>query len=244
MKLMFLDESGDHGLEKEKIDKSYPMFVLVGCIFDFDYYTKTVEPEVNKFKLKHFDKTSIILRSYDIRKQKNDFDSLVDRKKREVFLSELHALISSFKFTVIAAAINKLKLIKTYSDPENPYHLCFRFILERTVMYLGRSNDSIMLRTESRETHNDRQLALVYEKFRANGNKFIKSEEVQKKLIDLSFNQKTQNVAGHQIADLTAYPIGRWALDQRKENKPFEIIKQKLHKKNSAFLNYGLKIFP
>lgn len=244
MKLMFLDESGDHGLKKEKIDKSYPMFVLVGCIFDFDYYSKTVEPEINQLKLKHFGKSSIILRSYDIRKQKNDFSSLVDKEKREVFLSEVNTLISSFEFTVIAAAINKLKLIEVYSHPENPYHLCFRFILERTVMYLGRSNTSIILRTESRETHNDRQLALVYERFRSNGNQFIKSEEVQNKLIDLSFNQKTQNVVGHQIADLIAYPIGRWALDQTKDNKPFKIIKQKLHKKNNAFLNFGLKIFP
>ena len=38
MKIMFLDESGDHSLDK--IDKSYPMFVLAGCIFDQEYYEK------------------------------------------------------------------------------------------------------------------------------------------------------------------------------------------------------------
>ena len=61
---------------------------------------------------------------------------------------------------------------------------------------------------------------------------------------DLSFNQKTQNVVGHQIADLVAYPIGRWVLNSEEENKPFEIIKTKLHKKGGQFLNCGLKIFP
>ncbi|HCB35264.1 MAG TPA: DUF3800 domain-containing protein, partial [Candidatus Taylorbacteria bacterium] len=40
MKVMFLDESGDHSLDK--IDASYPMFVLAGCIFDFEYYTNVV----------------------------------------------------------------------------------------------------------------------------------------------------------------------------------------------------------
>lgn len=244
MKLMFLDESGDHSLEEDKIDKSYPMFVLAGCIFDLDYYTKNVEPEINKLKIKYFNNPAIILRSYDIRKQKNDFASLVDRKKREAFLDDMDKLISSLEFTIIAGAINKLKLIKAYSQPNNPYYICFRFILERTVMYLGRSNEGIMLRAESRETHNDRQLALVYDGFRNKGNTFIKPDEVQKKFIDLSFNQKTQNVIGHQIADLVAYPIGKYVLDQKKENKPFEIIKTKLHKKNGAFLNYGLKIFP
>jgi len=49
---------------------------------------------------------------------------------------------------------------------------------------------------------------------------------------------------GMQIADLVAYPIGRWVLDNNKENKPFEFIKQKLHSKNNIFLNYGLKVFP
>jgi len=241
---MFLDESGDHSLVEDKIDKSYPMFVLVGCIFDFDYYAKVVEPEINKLKVKYFKNQQIILRSYDIRKQKNEFSSLVDRRKREAFLNDLDGVISSLQFTVIAAAINKLKLIKAYSQPNNPYHICFRFILERTVMYLGRSSDGIMFRAESRETHNDRQLALVYEGLRSKGNNFIKPDEVQRKFIDLSFNQKTQNVVGHQIADLVAYPIGKWVLDPEKENKPFEIIKKKLHKKNNAFLNYGLKIFP
>ncbi len=81
-KIMFLDESGDHSLDK--IDSSYPMFVLAGCIFDLDYYSKTVEPKVNELKNKHFSITDIILRSYDIRKQKGDFSCLVDKKKRSV----------------------------------------------------------------------------------------------------------------------------------------------------------------
>jgi hypothetical protein len=44
MKIMFLDESGDHSLDK--VDDTYPVFVLAGCIFDFEYYSKTVEPAV------------------------------------------------------------------------------------------------------------------------------------------------------------------------------------------------------
>lgn len=219
MKLMFLDESGDHSLLEDKIDKSYPMFVLVGCIFDLDYYSKVVEPEINRLKVKYFNDSSIILRSYDIRKQKNSFASLVDKKKRDLFLNDLDKILSSLQFTVIAAAINKFKLIKTYSSPANPYHLCFQFILERAIMFLGRNNDSIILRTESRETHNDKLLAAVYENFRMKGNKFIKPEEVRNKFTDLSFNQKTQNVIGHQIADLVAYPIGRWVLDKDKKIK-------------------------
>ena len=244
MKVMFLDESGDHSLIRDKIDKTYPMFVLAGCIFDFDYYTKTIEPEIEKLKIKYFGKTDVILRSYDIRKQKGDFASLVDKNKRELFYKDLDSFVSGSDFTIIAGAINKLKLMDKYHNPANPYELCFQFILERAVMYIGRKEETMILRAESRETHNDKELAAVFEKFKQKGNNLIKSEEVKRKLIDLSFNQKTQNIAGHQIADLVAYPIGKKVLDEAKENLAFEIVEKKFHKKNGSYKNCGLKVFP
>ncbi len=244
MNVMFLDESGDHSLEK--IDASYPMFVLAGCIFDFEYYLQEAEKRVNELKLKHFRKTNIILRSYDIRKQKGDFVCLVDRKKRESLYEAIDNLVEGLNFTVIAAVINKTKLKGQYGHPKNPYHLCLQFILERSVMYLGRSNEKMMFRIESRETHNDQKLSEVYERFRNNDHRLFSKDEIQSKLTDLSFNQKTQNIAGMQIADLVAYPIGKWVLDSNKENKAFTIIEKKLHRKprTDRYLNYGLKVFP
>ena len=239
---MFLDESGDHSLGK--IDKSYPMFVLAGCIFDLDYYSNIVEPSINKLKVKYFGKIDIILRSYDIRKQKGDFSSLVDRRKRENFYNDLDDLIKSLDFKIIAAAINKLNLKNQYYEPDNPYNLCLQFILERSVMFLGRSDGKLIFRIESREMHNDRKLAKVYESFRLNDHKLFKKEEIQSKFIDLSFNQKTQNIIGQQIADLVAYPIGVSVLDRKRENKAFKIFKTKFHSKNGEYLNYGLKVFP
>ena len=244
MKVMFLDESGDHSLDK--IDPSYPMFVLAGCIFDFDYYSKYVEPEANKLKIKHFGKTNVILRSYDIRKQKREFASLVDMTKRTTFYEDLDNFINNLDFKIIAAAIRKDKLKSQYRTPGNPYHLCLRFILERAVMYLGRTGERMLFRIESRQTHNDEKLAEVYEDFRNKDQNMFKKDEIQAKLVDLSFNQKVQNIIGMQIADLVAYPIGKWVLDNSKENKAFEIIEKKFHKsfRSSSYLDYGLKIFP
>lgn len=241
MKIMFMDESGDHSLDK--IDNSYPMFVLAGCIFDLDYI-ETMEAMVNNLKVKHFGDSKIILRSYDIRKQKKSFSILVDKNKRQIFYNDLNDLIKSLKFTVIAAAINKNQLKNQYYDPSNPYDLCLQFILERAIMYLGLSGEKMMFRIESRESHNDQKLAKEYEEFRSVDSGFFKVEEKRSKLLDLSFNQKSQNVPGMQIADLIAYPIGKWVLDSNAENIPFEIIKNKIHQKNGSFKNCGLKIFP
>ena len=49
-----------------------------------------------------------------------------------------------------------------------------------------------------------------------------------------------------QIADLVAYPIGRWVMNKTQENKAFDILEKKIHKnsKTGQYLNYGLKIFP
>lgn len=239
---MFLDESGDHSLDK--IDNSYPMFVLAGCIFDLDYYSTTVEPKINELKMKYFGRNDIIFRSYDIRKQKGGFVSLVDKKKRDSFYMDLNDLIKSFDFKIIAGAIHKSKLKEQYTDPGNPYSLCLQFILERSVMFLGRSKEKMIFRIESRETHNDRKLAEIYEKFRFSDHNFFKKEEIQFKFIDLSFNQKNQNITGHQIADLVAYPIGISVLDEKRDNKAFDIIKIKFHNKDGEYQNFGLKIFP
>ena len=244
MQIMFLDESGDHSLDK--VDQSYPIFVLAGCIFEIDVYNALVEPEVDKLKIKHFGNRDIILRSYDVRKQKGQFSSLVDVNKRKSFLDELHKLISELDFIVIAAVINKEKLKNNYNKPMNPYNLCLQFIMERYLMFLGQKADSGIMRIESRETHNDQMLAEVYEQFRSNGNNMFKPDEIRRKLLDLSFNQKNQNIAGHQIADLVAYPIGRHVLIPEKDNPPFTVIEKKFHRKKglSGYLNYGLKIFP
>jgi hypothetical protein len=189
MKLMFLDESGDHSLEK--IDATYPVFVLAGCVFDFDYYHSVVEPAIQALKRKHFGNSDIILRSYDIRKQKGSFSILVDKKKREEFYADLNKEMIGLKYVIIAAAINKHDFKKQYSAPNNPYHLCFRFIMERAIMFIGREKESLMFRIESRETHNDRKLAGEYEDFKK-GTPIFKTEEIQSKFADLSFNQKSQ----------------------------------------------------
>jgi len=47
----------------------------------------------------------------------------------------------------------------------------------------------------------------------------LKKMKYRQNLFDLSFNQKSQNIIGMQIADLVAYPIGKWVLDNSKEIK-------------------------
>ena len=58
MKVLFLDESGDHNLSL--IDPQYPMFVLGGVIVDKDYADGPLTEQLNAFKTSFFGRSDIV----------------------------------------------------------------------------------------------------------------------------------------------------------------------------------------
>jgi hypothetical protein len=66
--IVFVDESGDHGLES--IDPNYPVFVLAFCLFSKEDYACSAVPAVLRFKFKHFGPDKVILHEHDIVKNK------------------------------------------------------------------------------------------------------------------------------------------------------------------------------
>ena len=59
MKIMFLDESGDHNLSV--IDPQYPLFVLGGIVTDQEYAEGEMTEKLNRFKRDIFGMEDIIL---------------------------------------------------------------------------------------------------------------------------------------------------------------------------------------
>ena len=66
--VVYVDESGDHGLQT--VDANYPVFVLSFCVFPKRYYCDTVVPALQKFKFKHFGHDIVVLHEHEIRKEK------------------------------------------------------------------------------------------------------------------------------------------------------------------------------
>jgi hypothetical protein len=58
------------------------------------------------------------------------------------------------------------------------------------------------------------------------------------------FRPKTDNIAGHQYADLASYTACRYAESRNEDRKDWQAIKGKLRTKDGVFLGVGLKIFP
>ena len=105
MKILFLDESGDHNLSI--IDPSYPLFVLGGIIVDKHYAENELPNALNDFKLKMFGRTDIILHTADITRNKNGFQRLIEPAFRHEFYQALNQLIQKLEFTIVACVIKK-----------------------------------------------------------------------------------------------------------------------------------------
>lgn len=53
---------------------------------------------------------------------------------------------------------------------------------------------------------------------------------------------KSDNLIGLQIADLIAYPVTRYVLDENAINLSYDIIKDNIYQKDGKL--YGMKVFP
>jgi len=149
--IVYVDESGDHGLASPE----YPVFVLPFCIFDKDAYAAQVTPAMQRFKFKHFGHDTVVLHEREVRKAMRPFDFLLDAARREAFHTDLTELIREAPFKLVAAVIDKPRLYERYAEPDNPYHLALQFGLERIEMFRKSERD------EGPRRHRDQVPALA-----------------------------------------------------------------------------------
>ncbi len=239
--IVYADESGDHNLVS--IDKTYPIFVLSCCIFKEEQYSNIVVPELKTLKFDLFGHDAVIFHEREIRKQEGPFKILRDQAIQENFYSKVNTFIETIPLHVVACAIKKEDLLQRYKTPNNPYHLALAFCLERIDAYLLEKNQHdkiIHLIVESRGKKEDEELEFEFLRL-------IKGNEVPNKLrcdkikmnFNLKFVSKKANMAGKQIADLIARPIGRFVIHPFQPNRAVDIIKARIIKEQ-----WQLKIFP
>jgi hypothetical protein len=237
--LVFVDESGDHGLEN--IDPQYPVFVLAFCVIAKQEYARTLLPAVTEFKFKHFGHDQVVLHERDIRKDTGDFAILRDRSRKAAFIEELTNIIDASPLVVIASVIRKDLLVDRYSRPNNPYEIALGFGLERVAKLLarkGRGQTAVIV--ECRGKREDDELELEFRRVCGGGN-------YRNELFPMipRFVPKSANVPGLQIADLIARPIGRHVLDPAQPNRAFEVIRKKMDRSPFDVIDgWGLKVFP
>lgn len=237
--IVFVDESGDHGLAR--IDPQFPVFVLVFCIISKGAYSRILLPAVTEFKFRHFGHDQVILHEREIRKDLGDFSMLRDKARKTAFLNELTDIIAVLPITVIASVIRKDQLVDRYSRPNNPYEIALEFGLERLARWLSRRHQgTTAVIVECRGKREDDELELEFRRICAGAN--YRNEVFP---FEPRFVPKSANVPGLQIADLIARPIGRHVLTPGQPNRAFDVIAQKLDRSPGGVVNgWGLKVFP
>lgn len=238
--LVFVDESGDHGLLS--IDPNYPIFVLTFCLIEKNIYAKEIVPSILNFKFKYFGHEQIILHEHDIRKANEPFKILQNINIREPFFNDLNKIIEESNFLLFASVIAKNKFTKKYEYSENPYHIAMGFCLERIFLHLnslGCKIGTTYFIFESRGKREDNDLELEFRRF------CNKNATKQKLPFDIIISDKKSNNSGLQLADLTARPIGRYILKPEQQNRAYEIIKTKFIKDPKGNISgWSLKVFP
>lgn len=239
--IVFVDESGDHGLES--IEPTYPVFVLAFCIFEKSHYAKVVLPAVTEFKFRHFGHDQVVLHERDIRKDLGPFAILRDPAAKDAFLVELTDLIASFEMTLVASVIRKDLLVASYHYPENPYEMALGFGLERTYLWLASKADVDAPTTVVLERRGKREDDALELEFR----RVCSGINIRGATLSLApmFVPKAANVPGLQLADLVARPIGRHVMDSAQPNRAYDVIETKLRRSPAGKVNgWGLKVFP
>ena len=244
--VVYVDESGDHSLAS--VDREYPVFVLALCIFHKRHYAERIIPAVEKLKFNYFGHDSVVLHENEIRKQKGAFAFLAQRAVRDEFMGQLTSIMDASNFILIACVVDKARLPKSEGASSNPYHIALGICLEALRTFLVEKRQD-QLKThvvvECRGKKEDAELELEFRRI-CDGN----NPGGRPLPFDIVFADKKTNLAGLQLADLVARPVGINHLRPAQENKAFDLLKTKFycaggrHQLGHDFENVGLIVHP
>lgn len=239
--IAFFDECGDHSLEK--IDPDFPIFVLALVVMERKAYRDQILPAFNSFKLKFFNHEGINLHSREIRRSYGPFALLRNPLIRPKFLAELGDLVDAAPYTLFVSAIHKGNHFKRYgTSAANPYELALVFTMERLLHYLkGVGETTLPIVAQARGKKEDNELEKVFYRVMTRGTDYHSADEFKKLNCWLTFQPKTNNIIGTQIADLSAYPCARKVLSPAQANQPYETVQKKLYSRAGIS---GWKVFP
>lgn len=242
MRILFLDESGNHGLTT--IDPLYPVFVLGGVIVDEEYARGELTERVQQFKSELFGNEDLILHTADSTRNKNGFEQMKVPAFRKRFYTELNQLMRDLTFTVVACVIRKDEHLARYGfGSVDPYMLSLDILVEQFCFELEDADTNGLIIAEKRSPVLDRELDLAWLNLKIQGTERIQAKRINERIDALITRPKADNISGLQLADLAVTPIGRHVLGKANHDD-WRIIESKLRRRLGRYQDAGLVILP
>lgn len=244
--VVYVDESGDHSLES--IDADFPVFVLALCVFNKRHYAEKIIPAVETLKFAYFGHDSVVLHENEIRKQKGSFAFLSHLPTRKEFMGRLSSIMEASNFVLITCVVDKGRLKGTGGTSSNPYHIALGICLEALRSFLaekGQDQLETHVVVECRGKKEDAELELEFRRI-------CDGENPSNRRLPFSvvFADKRSNLAGLQLADLVARPIGLNYIRPAQQNQAFDLLRSKFFcaggrdRVGKGFEEVGLMVFP
>ena len=243
MKVLYLDESGDHNLKA--IDPNYPIFVLGGVIVDKEYADGPLTQAFDDFKQRMFGSSDIVLHTADIARNRNGFEELKNSEFRAHFYTELNSVMQELYYEVVACAIRKRDYIERYgTDAIDPYRLGLRVMVEFLCQAVERRGNGGTIIAEKRGEPLDQEALDTWTILRTRGSLYVEADVISNSIQNLELSDKKDNIAGLQLADLVVTPIGRHIMG-KPDNVDWQIVERKFRRRaNGDSKNCGLVTFP
>ncbi|MDX9709517.1 MAG: DUF3800 domain-containing protein [Trichloromonas sp.] len=204
---IYIDEVGNSDLASSD-NPNHRFLSLTGVIIELGHVETTVFPQLEALKTKYFRShpdEPVILHRKEMVNHKRPFEHLKDPEVKRSFDAELLALLQAWDYAVVSVCIDKRNHKETYQVWRyDPYHYCLAILLERYWFFLNEHGAKGDVMAESRGGKEDMRLKDSFAKLWAEGTEYISSERFHTVLTSkqLKVKNKTNNVAGLQLADL------------------------------------------
>lgn len=222
--MIFVDESGDHGLKN--LSTQFPLLTIAMVIVRRDDYFDHIVPAFNDLKIEFFGHKRVVLHERDIRKHKGQFRSLGSARRHLEFEERLRATLDEAPFLLLSTTIDKRTYIASSlpASTHNPYTICFitaLIALERIIPGFSSAWPPPELVVESRGSREDKELASLFSHLSREQSSSLSFSYA------LRFAGKQQHTTGLEVADMVANPISRHVLGLNQPLVPSNLLRSK-----------------
>ena len=204
MHLVYVDESGSPS--SLRTDPNYPIFVMAACVFDPDVYTSRLLPSLCALKIRHLGSDSPVLHESEIRKRLGVFNFKGDVQARTAFIEGLSSVVQDCVPLVVAAVVGHSELERDV-DQSALQALWYGF--------REHSSGPSHWIFERRGKREDASVSRAFDALSASG-------------ATHEFVAKGRGLAGLEIADMLARPIGLSVLRPSQSNRALEGLRKRM----------------